>query len=375
MKAKNGLPPNGSGSAHTAGRVHELKSVVAVVAVGVSLGVSAQPNETDAINQCREIVDATERLRCYDALAASLQKVAPALPAAPAPAPLDRDDPRSALVPDGKIADDRSLLSQRWELEPEDKYGAFKFTYYRPNFLLPVYLADRINRNPQSPTRATTPVAPDYNRPEASFQLSFKLKLAEQVFGTPSDLWLGYTQLSFWQIYNNDVSREFRSTDFEPELMWIWPTHYSIFGLAGRMFGVGVVHQSNGRELPLSRSWNRAYVMAGFEHDRFVLTARVWQRIVEESRQDDNPDISSYVGRAELLASYRWRNESSTALRLRTTFARSPSWGSAQFDYRFPLTEFLQGYVQLFTGYGDTLIDYNFRKTSIGVGISIGNWY
>ncbi len=291
------------------------------------------------------------------------------------PAPLDRDDPRAALIPAGTAREDRSLLSQRWELEPDDKYGAFKFTYYRPNYLLPVHFSDRINRQAQSPTRPATATISDFSRPEAAFQLSFKLKLIEQAFSTSSDIWLGYTQLSFWQIYNSDVSREFRSTDFEPELIWLWPTNYSILGLRGRMLGAGLVHQSNGRELPLSRSWNRVYVVAGFERDRFVFTAKAWQRFNEDADQDDNPDIEDYVGRAEFLAFYRWRNDSSTSLRVRTTFKRNPSWGSAQFDYRFPLGEFLRGYVQLFTGYGDTLIDYNFRKNSIGVGISIGSWY
>lgn len=353
--------------------VRSLKLVVISTALGGCLNVAAQTNDNDALAKCREIVDATERLRCYDALAA--QKLPPpSIAPPPTPAPLDRDDPRSALIPAGKQAEDRSLLSQRWELEPEDKYGAFKFTYYRPSFFLPVHVSDRINQRPGSPTRSTTE-AINYNRPEAAFQLSFKMKLVEQAFGTQSDVWLGYTQLSFWQLYNSDVSREFRSTDFEPEVIWVWPTNYALLGLRGRMLAAGIVHQSNGRELPLSRSWNRAYLMAGFERDRFVFTARVWQRFNEDADQDDNPDIEDYVGRAEFLAFYRWKNDSSTALRLRTTFKRNPAWGSAQFDYRFPLGEFLRGYVQLFTGYGDTLIDYNFRKNSIGIGISIGSWY
>ena len=344
--------------------------------MAASLDVPAQTSQDDLLVKCREIVDATDRLRCYDELAGAAQRLAPpSLPTPPLPVPLDRDDPRTALKPAGVAAEDRSLLSQRWELEKEDKYGTFKFTYYRPNYLLPVYWADGINRNPQSPTRAAAPVGSDYNRPEAAFQLSFKLKLVEELLGTPSDIWLGYTQLSFWQIYNSDVSREFRSTDFEPEVMWIWPTNYSILGMRGRMLGAGLVHQSNGRELPLSRSWNRVYLMAGFERDRFVFTAKAWHRIEEDASQDDNPDIEDYVGRAEFLAFYRWKNDSSTALRLRTTFKRNPSWGSAQFDYRFPLGECLRGYIQFFTGYGDTLIDYNFRKNAIGVGISIGSWY
>ena len=353
----------------------DLRYVAALAAVSVSVTAAAQTSQEDLLIKCREIVDATDRLRCYDELAAAAQRLAPpSLPTPPLPAPLDRDDPRSALNPAGVAAEDRSLLSQRWELEKEDKYGTFKFTYYRPNYFLPLVVSDRINQRPSSPTR-TTPEAIGYQESEVSFQLSFKVKLVEEAFDTASDLWLGYTQQTYWQLYNSDLSRQFRNTDFEPELIWVWPTNYSLFGLRGRLLAAGLVHQSNGRELPLSRSWNRAYVMAGFERDRFVFTAKVWDRINEDGDTDDNPDIEDYVGRAEFVAFYRWRNESATSLRLRTTFNKNPGWGSAQFEYRFPLGEFLRGYVQFFSGYGESLIDYNFRKNSIGVGVSLGSWY
>lgn len=369
------MPPSGFARKRTWAAVPDLKLALAVAAAGVSLSALAQTGQDDALVKCREIVDATARLRCYDELGAAAQRLAPpSLTTPPLPAPLDRDDPRTALKPSGIAAEDTSLLSQRWELEKQDKYGPFKFTYYRPNYLLPVVISGRINQSPQSPTRSTAePVG--YQRAEVSFQLSFKLKLLQEVVGTASDVWMGYTQQTYWQLFNSDLSREFRNTDFEPELIWVWPTNYSFLGLRGRMLAAGIVHQSNGRELPLSRSWNRAYLMAGFERDRFVFTAKVWDRISEDGGDDDNPDIEDYLGRAEILAFYRWRNDSTTALRLRTTFKKNPGWGSAQIDYRFPLGEFLRGYVQFFTGYGETLIDYNFRKNSIGIGISIGSWY
>jgi phospholipase A1 len=157
--------------------------------------------------------------------------------------------------------------------------------------------------------------------------------------------------------------------------MWVVPTDYDVLGLRGRLLSFGLVHQSNGRAEPLSRSWNRVYAMVGLERDRMVLQARAWTRLNESSGDDDNPDISDYLGRAELLGFYQWPGGSSTTLRLRTTFKREPSWGSAQFDWRFAFTRSLQGYFQVFSGYGESLIDYNFRKTSIGLGISIGSWY
>lgn len=338
----------------------------------LALAAVATAQTRDEIARCREIVDANERLRCYDALTPAPPTT---LQEPPRAVPLPREDPRSALVPSGTADEGRSLLSQRWELDREDKYGTFKFTYYRPNYILPVLWSDRANIAPQSPTRGPVVVDIPYRDLEASFQLSFKMKLVEEAFGTPSDIWIGYTQQSHWQVYTGDLSRPFRETDFEPEAMWVLRTNYDVAGLRGRLFGLGLAHQSNGRAEPLSRSWNRAYAMVGLERGPFVLQAKAWHRLNESTANDDNPDIVDYIGRAEFLGFYQWRGGSSTALRLRTTFKREPSWGSAQFDWRFAFTRQVHGYFQLFTGYGESLIDYNFRKTSIGLGISIGNWY
>jgi phospholipase A1 len=351
------------------------RSLACVLLAG--LGGAAAAQTADDLARCRDIVDASERLRCYDALARTVAPVpaAPALQEPPKPRPLERDDPRSALKSTGKAEGGRSLLSQRWELDREDKYGAFKFTYYRPNFVLPVLWSNEVNRSPQSPTLGSLPAEIPYQSVEGAFQLSFKMKLVEEVFGTPSDIWIGYTQQSHWQVYNSDLSRPFRENDFEPEVMWVVPTDYRVLGLRGRLLSFGLEHQSNGRAEPLSRSWNRAYAMVGLERDSFVLQVKGWTRLNESASNDDNPDIVDYIGKAELLGFYMWPGGSSTALRLRTTFKRDPSWGSAQFDWRFPFTRQLYGYFQVFSGYGESLIDYNFRKTSVGIGISVGNWY
>ena len=238
----------------------------------LSLAIFVLATSTQAVAQspqdlerCRVISEASERLACYDAAAAAATRTQPkatessATPAAPVPAATapsedGRSAPGSQLVATGTTAGGQSLIAQRWELEDKYKAGTFRFTFYRPNYILPGVWSDEVNDAPSTPTQPTfTPPAP-LDKVEAEFQISFKMKMWEDMFGGPSALWLGYTQKSFWQVYNEELSRPFRETNYEPELIWTLPTDYEVFGLRGRLLAFGLVHQSNGRGDPLSRS-------------------------------------------------------------------------------------------------------------------------
>ena len=364
-----------------AGRIAAAHGALAAAA----LVPAAHAQGQGALERCRAIPDATARLACYDAAVAG-SAPAPADVATPAPrAEPPRAEPSAAspgasgsgsiLRATGTLEGGQSLIAQRWELEDRYRRGLFAFTFYRPNYILPVVWSTSVNSAPQTPTQPAPVLPGSLDQTEAEFQLSFKLKMWESILGGGSDLWLGYTQKSSWQIYNEDLSRPFRETNYEPELIWSIPTDYSILGMRGRLLALGLVHQSNGRGDPLSRSWDRVYAMAALERGPFVLQIKPWIRLDENDDKDDNPDIVDYMGRAEFLAYYKWRGHYTAGLRLRTTFKSEPSWGSAQLDLRFPIVSDLRGYFQLFSGHGESMIDYNFRKTSIGMGISIGTWY
>lgn len=146
-----------------------------------------------------------------------------------------------------------------------------------------VVTADNINTRPTSGNPANVvETAQPYTASETRLQVSVRTKLAQGLLTKANpqvldSLWFGYTQQSYWQLFNGNISRPFRTTDHEPELVYVYPSDYQLpAGWRMRYSGVGLVHQSNGQAKPYSRSWNRLYLMAGLEQgDRFQLQGRI----------------------------------------------------------------------------------------------------
>ena len=92
-------------------------------------------------------------------------------------------------------------------------------------------------------------------------------------------LWGAYTQQSYWQAFSIGNSAPFRETVYEPELIGTFGTGYRS-GL--KFINLGFVHQSNGRSLPDSRSWERVYALGGWEwNDTTSIMLRAWKRLPE----------------------------------------------------------------------------------------------
>jgi phospholipase A1 len=145
-----------------------------------------------------------------------------------------------------------SLLDSRWELARDSKLGVFNFRAYKPVYLLPAFWTSDSNELPSSSNPAKAPPQEQPLQPtEAKFQISFKTKVAENLFGDNGDLWTAYTQSSRWQVYNAEESRPFRETNYEPEVMLVFRNNWSLGGWQGRMSAIGVNHQSNGTAAPI----------------------------------------------------------------------------------------------------------------------------
>ncbi|RZJ61165.1 MAG: phospholipase, partial [Acidovorax sp.] len=179
-------------------------------------------------------------------------------------------------------------------------------------------------------------------------------------------------------LFTPEISRPFRATDHEPEVMYVYPTTAELpFGWKWRYSGVGLVHQSNGQSKPLSRSWNRVYMMTGLELSNSVsVNARIWKRIPESSGSDDNPGIADYIGRGELSAFWNINKDNTLSATVRHSLS-STDRGSVRLEWLQAVGSTLGGksnlrlHTALFSGYGDSMIDYNRKRTVFSVGVSL----
>jgi len=328
----------------------------------------AQSAAGEGLEGCAKLENADARLACYDDLARATE--------APAGGPVE-----TSPTP--------SHLSEAWKLGRREA-GPRRLTDivgYQPNYAISRWSSNP-NTQPSSPSRGAAPPQ-DLDRNELKFQVSFKTELAsreafEGLGVTPLlshvgvdsvRLWFGYTQRMNWQAYNVHNSRLLRETNYEPEVILTFGNGNEANGF--KLFNLGLVHQSNGRDGAESRGWDRLYAQGGWEWDRLSMLARVWQRIPDSVTVDDNPDIKDYAGRGELVTRYQTTGGYVSSLLVRHTLRASPSRGFAQLDWATPLLSWLGAarlHLQLTSGYGETLIDYNHRQTTLGVGVSFGDW-
>lgn len=282
----------------------------------------------------------------------------------------DRYDSTTANAGNG------SMLDSRWELAQDSKLGTFQLRGYKPMYLLPAFWTSRKNTLPTSPNPVNTVTrAEQLDSMEVKFQLSMKTKIAQNIFGDNGDLWATYTQSSRWQLYNARQSRPFRETDYEPELILAFRNDYSLFGWKGRMSAIQLTHQSNGQSDPLSRSWNRAILNIGLDRDNWALILRPWYRLPETRKQDNNPDIEDYMGRGDATLIYNHDGQELALMARHSLRGGDRAHGAVQLDWGFPISHLLRGHVQVFDGYGESMIDYNHRATYLGLGISLLEWF
>jgi len=339
-----------------------LQGIIFVMLMSASVCMSVSD-----LSNCSEIENPDDRLKCFDQLSGRSKS----------------DDSKAVFKEEQKEValhpDSLTVMEKQWDLNPKERKKTFALTSYRLNYFLPL----AYNSSPNKDTALDNDPNAKAQYNEAKFQLSFKVKAWQDVFGQDIDIWLAYTQLSFWQLYNSTFSAPFRDTNYEPEMLINFRTRYEIPGLQGlklQFINVGFNHQSNGRSRPLSRSWNRIVANFGLEKQNFNLLLKPWYRLPEDEADDDNPDLSKYMGYGELWATYYYK-DMRFAVMLRNNLRGDDNKGAIQLDFTVPLPLFWNRlsdkfglYVQYFNGYGESLLDYYTAVNRISTGFMLVEW-
>ena len=268
---------------------------------------------------------------------------------------------------DGEKAEDMSALDKRILIERNTRNQSFVLTPHKPNYILP------LTYNSEPSQTAFESRGGEVERIEIKFQFSVKFPILEKILGGENSLQFAYTNLSFWQAYNDNESYPFRETNHEPEVFFIFVNDWEIFGMKNRLIQLGIVHQSNGRSAGQSRTWNRVYADMIFQHNDFYLSFKPWYHLAAtDSAKDENPDIDKFYGHSEIRAAYAGGTH--TASIMLRNYLEHPSYGALEINWSFPMTKRVKWFVQYFNGYGESLIDYNVRTNRLGVGIAFTDW-
>jgi phospholipase A1 len=324
------------------------------------------------LKECAALEDPTDRLACYDALAAGIELLE-LEEMQHAREQQEVQDPQvslPALAAGEEVVELPSAIELRMRQSRLVRQNFFAMTPYRPNYFLPVTYNSRPNQEMFQRSRGEDA---QIDRVEAKFQFSLEFDVWREMLGQEMDLYFGYTQQAWWQMYNEDNSSPFREVNHEPEVGVILRPDLSLLGMNSRQLRFGLVHHSNGRDEPLSRNWNRIFATAILDRGNFATALRVWYRIPESDSRDDNPDITDYYGNFEWYGFYKWRRNT-LGIMVRNNLDRDDNRGALQLDWSYPLSERLKFYMQYFNGYGESLIDYNHSTHRLGVGLMLTDW-
>lgn len=257
-------------------------------------------------------------------------------------------------------------VAERTKKEEKVVPNSFAIAFYKPTYILPVYYTG-------SPYNSVylnnTPNNESLKHNEMKYQFSVKVPVWKNIFDSYSSLYFAYTQLSYWQLYNKRAF--FRETDYEPEVFlqnevkWKLNKDWQI-----NFLNVGATHQSNGYGNQLERSWNRAYLEAIASSGNWMISVKPWYVL---STYSTNKNIANYLGYGRLLVAYKF-HQHVVSLQAYNVIESGGKRAGTELTWSFPLTSYIKGYVQAFSGYGQSLIEYDHRTNSIGLGVALSDW-
>lgn len=226
---------------------------------------------------------------------------------------------------------------------------------YKTNYILPATY-DFNNKN-------------DRKNFETNFQISFLKPILYNFFNLNEEISFAYTQKSYWQTSAN--SMPFRENNYIPELFINIPFE----GKFLKNYKFSIIHQSNGEDGDKSVSWNRLYLQGFYKINNLFISPKIWYVFNEDSSNNDTK-ITDFLGYGDLSISYKYgENVFKSTFKNNLKFKKNKA--SLLFEWTFPFPNSITNYDNIYgivygyTGYGESLFDYNKRNDKIGIGIAL----
>ena len=211
-----------------------------------------------------------------------------------------------------------------------------------------------------------------YAPKETKTQLSLKYDVL-----TSAPLYFGYTQKTFWDAWDMPSSFPFTEINFRPEGFVEW--HFAGSNL--QFFRTGYEHESNGKHAPLWRACDRVFAEIQTKplFGLVELRTRAWVTLYTPP---ENSDITNYLGFGELEFRLSDPDNLALGLTVRKGAAGGLRYGSVELNLFFrplALLGFEESsslnspwYLQLWTGMGERLLNYNVPTRSVRAGFHLG---
>lgn len=244
---------------------------------------------------------------------------------------------------------------------------AYSFNNDLPRGFVQAYKNNYISLGSMKSKDGQTPFSGDTL--DIKFELGMKFGIFPDLEGLEplSPLKFGYSQRSWWDI--SEDSAPFKEHNYNPEVFWDFTENLARPSSVPRLHIfdlVGIEHQSNGLDGVNSRSWDRVYAQRTLRiSEAWAWTIKYWQAM---NLGDYNEDIEDYLGSAEVTTHFDLNNWAQ--IDLKTRLGRSSDTLSYQLDLIVPMSRWINSrfFLSYHNGYGEALISYNKKTSSVRAG-------
>ena len=281
-----------------------------------------------------------------------------------------RDIRSSCIAPLESQSGKHSSPEDTTDSDPDSMPPGFRsfFTPYKENYIL---LGSMQNKDGTAPFSGKTMDI------RFEFGMKFRAFQNKDTINDTPPIYIGYSQKAWWDIAES--SAPFAEHNYNPEVFWDfreaddWRERAdgNVLDTIGNYVDrVGIEHQSNGLAGLESRSWDRVYAQRTFStmKNDWSFRLKAWNVI---NLGVENADITDFLGNLEGKLSYRPNGKfefSGTVMKGHHT---------SKYSYRLDLISHMgelsnsKLMLSYYDGFGESLISYNQKTSSLRAGIIV----